>query len=60
MKIVTRIITLQITQIEKNVPDDAEYNNDLTLYRGFAEALKKELNVDDVNVTAVQYFEQYV
>lgn len=60
MKTVTRIMTIQITQIEKNIPDDAEYMDDLACYRGFAEAMKNDLNVDDVNVTDVQFFESCV
>ena len=59
MREVTRIITLSITEVKKMEGNDP-LNTDLRDFKEFAEATRVVLDVDDVNISNVQYFEREV
>lgn len=59
MKEVTRIMTITITQIE-TVPSSEPYNYDMRDFKEFAAAMRVVLDVDNVDISNVQYFEREV
>ncbi len=60
MREVTRVLTLDITQIEIVENDDDGYNFDQNEFNAFAAALRDVLEADNVSISNIKYFEREV